>query len=98
MDFSKCQGGSFQIELTPNFFKAGSNSALLMDAFSRNFFVKGGVQINFNLTDLKLLEDSVEDSRNPAYHDINVKVTRYSSLFVTMDKKFQKEFIEKEYY
>lgn len=98
LDFAKYQGGSFQIELTPNFFKNPSESAMLMDAFSRNFFVKGGVQINFNLVDLAVLEDAMNDSENPLYHDINVKVTGYSSHFVTMDKKFQKEFIERVNY
>lgn len=98
LDFAKYQGGSFQIELTPNFFKAGVDSAKLMDAFSQNFFRKGGVQINFNLVDLSILEEAMEHPENPEYHDINVKVTGYSSHFVTMDKRFQKEFIERVNY
>lgn len=98
LDFQKYQGGSFQLELTPNFFKAGVDAAFLMDAFSQNFFKKGGVQINFNLVDLGVLEDAMNDSENPIYHDINVKVTGYSSHFVTMDKEFQKEFIERVNY
>ncbi|WP_075589898.1 pyruvate formate lyase family protein [Labilibacter marinus] len=98
LDFSKYQGGSFQLELTPNFFKTGSDSGKLMDSFSQNFFNKGGVQINFNLVDFKVLEEAMNDNENPIYHDINVKVTGYSSHFVTMDKKFQKEFIERVNY
>ncbi len=98
LDFAKYQGGSFQIELTPNFFKAGVDSAKMMDAFSRNFFTKGGVQINLNLVDLNVLSDAMEHPENPEYHDINVKVTGYSSHFVTMDKRFQKEFIERVNY
>jgi pyruvate-formate lyase len=98
LDFAKYQGGSFQIELTPNFFKAGVDSAKMMDAFSRNFFIKGGVQINLNIVDLNTLKDAMEHPENPYYHDINVKVTGYSSHFVTMDKKFQKEFIERVNY
>ncbi len=98
LDFSKYQGGSFQIELTPDFFKAGSEKDKLMDAFSVGFFKKGGVQINFNLVDLDVLEDAMNDNENPIYNDINVKVTGYSSHFVTMDKRFQKEFIERVNY
>ncbi|NOR75082.1 MAG: hypothetical protein GQ525_07970 [Draconibacterium sp.] len=98
LDFAKYQGGSFQIELTPDFFKVGAEKAKLMDAFSTGFFRKGGVQINFNLVDLEVLEDAMNDNDNPIYNDINVKVTGYSSHFVTMDKRFQKEFIERVNY
>ncbi|MGV8094422.1 MAG: pyruvate formate lyase family protein [Mangrovibacterium sp.] len=98
LDFAKYQGGSFQIELTPNFFKAGVDAAKLMTAFSETFFKKGGVQINFNLVDLGVLKEAMNDPKNPEYYDINVKVTGYSSHFVTMDKKFQKEFIERVNY
>ena len=69
-----------------------------MEAFAIAFFKKGGVQINFNLVDLKVLEEAYKDNDNPVYHDINVKVTGYSSHFVTMDKRFQKEFIERVNY
>jgi formate C-acetyltransferase len=98
LDFSKYQGGSFQIELTPDFFKAGMKKEKLMEAFSIAFFRKGGVQINLNLVDLELLKEAMNDHKNPAYQDINVKVTGYSSHFVTMDKRFQKEFIERVNY
>jgi formate C-acetyltransferase len=98
LDFSKYQGGSFQIELTPDFFKSGTDKAKLMDAFSTGFFKKGGVQINLNLVDLDILELAMNDNNNPVYNDINVKVTGYSSHFITMDKRFQKEFIERVNY
>jgi len=96
--FSKYQWGSFQIELTPDFFKAGMKKEKLMEAFSVAFFRKGGVQINLNLVDLELLKEAMNDNKNPFYQDINVKVTGYSSHFVTMDKRFQKEFIERVNY
>jgi pyruvate-formate lyase len=98
LSFEKYQGGSFQIELTPDFFKVGVDKEKMMEAFAIAFFRKGGVQINFNLVDLKVLEEAMHDNDNPVYHDINVKVTGYSSHFVTMDKRFQKEFIERVNY
>jgi formate C-acetyltransferase len=98
LDFSKYQGGSFQIELSPGFFKNGVKKAKLMNSFSETFFRKGGVQINFNLVDLAMLKEAMEHPENPEYHDINVKVTGYSCHFVTMDKMFQKEFIERVNY
>ena len=98
IDFSKYQGGSFQIELTPDYFKNKDQAAGLMYAFSETFFRKGGVQINFNLVDLKILSEAMDHSEDPVYQDINVKVTGYSSHFVSMDKKFQKEFTERVNY
>lgn len=98
LSFEKYQGGSFQIELTPDFFKAGTDKEKMMEAFAIAFFKKGGVQINFNLVDLEVLEEAMHDNDNPIYHDINVKVTGYSSHFVTMDKRFQKEFVERVNY
>lgn len=98
LDFSKYQGGSFQLELTPNFFKSSANIAKLMESFAITFFQKGGVQINFNLVDMEVLKAAMDDPNNPEYSDINVKVTGYSSHFVTMDKKFQKEFVERVNY
>ncbi len=98
LDFSKFQGGSFQIELTPDFFKAGIEKDKMIEAFSAGFFRKGGVQINLNLVDLAVLKDAMNNNDNPVYQDINVKVTGYSSHFVTMDKRFQKEFIERVNY
>jgi formate C-acetyltransferase len=98
LDFTKYQGGSFQIELTPDFFKAGTDPAKLMESFAIGFFRKGGVQINLNLVDLEVLKEAMNDPENPEYADINVKVTGYSSHFVTMDKRFQKEFVERVNY
>lgn len=98
LDFTKYQGGSFQIELTPNFFKNTRDAAKLMEVFSVTFFEKGGVQINLNLVDLEVLQAAMKDPKNPEYSDINVKVTGYSSHFVTMDKKFQQEFVERVNY
>ena len=88
LDFAKYQGGSFQIELTPNFFKAGTDAALLMDAFSQNFFRKGGVQINFNLVDLSVLEDAMN-------HPENLKLSVHSgsdkfSIYPIMGELIQK--------
>ena len=52
----------------------------------------------YAMTGVSILEDAMNHPENPEYHDINVKVTGYSSHFVTMDKKFQKEFIERVNY
>jgi len=98
LDFTKYQGGSFQIELQPSFFRSGVNRAQLLDAFAISYFENGGVQINFNLVDLETLKAAMKDTKNPDYADINVKVTGYSSHFVTMDRKFQEEFIERVNY
>ena len=98
LDFSKYQGGSFQIELHPSFFAEGFDRGQLVDVFARAFFKKGGVQINLNVFDLDDLKEAYEHPEDEKYEDIVVKVTGYSAHFTKMDRLFQKEFIERVNY
>jgi formate C-acetyltransferase len=98
IDFKKFQGGSLQIELHPSFFPKGCQRGTLMKQFSEAFFKKGGVQINLNVFDFKMLHDAYKNPENPDYDHIVVKVTGYSSHFTKMDRKFQKEFISRVNY
>ena len=98
IDFRKFQGGSLQIELQPNFFPENCNRGELMLQFSNAFFKQGGVQINLNVFDFKMLQDAYANPENSEYDYIVVKVTGYSSHFTKMDRKFQKEFITRVNY
>ncbi len=98
IDYSEYQGGSFQVELTPSFFKDGQRRGELVRHFADSFFEMGGVQINLNVVDLAQLKLAMESPENPEYRNIVVKVTGYSSHFVIMDRKFQEEFIERVNY
>lgn len=98
IDFSKYQGGSFQVELEPTFFGEDTDRGPLVTAFAKTFFQKGGVQINLNVIDLEILQKAMEDPTNPDYQDIVVKVTGYSAHFLGMDKRFQEEFLQRVNY
>ena len=98
LDFAKYQGGSMQIELHPSYFPQDADRGALVEQFARAFFQKGGVQINLNVFDLADLQDAYEHPEKTEYDNIVVKVTGYSSHFTSMDRKLQKEFIERVNY
>jgi formate C-acetyltransferase len=98
LDYSRYQGGSFQIEVQPSFFPKDARKGDLVETFSRIFFEKGGVQINLNTIDLEKLKDAMEHPEKDEYKNLVVKVTGYSAHFVVMDKKFQEEFLQRVNY
>ena len=98
VDNVKFQGGSLQIEMQPKFFDGRENMGEYIRNFSETFFRRGGVQINLNIMDLEELKKAIDDPMNPEYRNIIVKVTGYTSRFVTLAKKFQQEFVSRENY
>jgi len=98
LDYTKYQGGSFQVELQPSFFPAGRSKGDFVDVFSKIFFNQGGVQINLNTIDLEKLKDAMEHPEKKEYRSLVVKVTGYSSHFIVMDRKFQEEFLQRVNY
>ena len=98
LNYAEYQGGSFQIELHPSFFPSEQPRGQFVQAFADHFFQKGGVQINLNVVDLKVLEDAMHHPEKEEYKGIVVKVTGYSAHFVFMDRKFQEEFIKRVNY
>lgn len=98
VDNVKFQGGSLQIELQPKFFDGKENMSEYIRNFSQAYFRDGGVQINLNIMDLEELKKAIDDPTNPEYCNIIIKVTGYTSRFVTLAKKFQEEFVSRENY
>lgn len=89
----KFQGGSLQVELQPKFFDGKENRWEYIKNFSETFFRNGGTQINLNIMDLKALSDAIEHPDNPEYQNIIIKITGYTSRFVTLTETFQREFV-----
>jgi formate C-acetyltransferase len=98
VEFRKFQGGSFQIELEPSYFPEGIRRADLVEMFACTFFKLSGVQINLNIISMEKLKQAMEHPELPEHQAIVVKVTGYSSHFLIMDRKFQKEFIQRVNY
>jgi formate C-acetyltransferase len=98
LDFVKYQGGSFQVELQPNFFPPDTQRGALVEPFATSFFQMGGVQINLNVISLEKLHDAMKHPEKPENQEIVVKVTGYSAHFTVMDRTFQEEFIERVNY
>jgi formate C-acetyltransferase len=98
LDFTKYQGGSFQIELDPSFFPADYPRSTYVQAFALSFFQLGGVQINLNVVDLAQLRRAMDHPEEPQFRNLVVKVTGYSAHFVNMDRKLQEEFLQRVNY
>ncbi len=98
VDNAKFQGGSLQIELQPKFFDGREDIGEYIRNFSETYFRQGGVQINMNIMDLHELRKAIGDPDNPEYRNIIIKITGYTSRFVTLAKKFQEEFVERVNY
>ena len=97
-DNRKFLGGSLQIELQPKFFDGKDNLPVYAEQFSKAFFANGGVQINLNIIDLETLRDAIVNPTKPEYQNIIVKVTGYTSRFITLSRSFQEEFVGRENY
>ena len=97
-DNRKFLGGSLQIELQPKFFDGKDNLPVYAEQFSKAFFANGGVQINLNILDLETLRDAIVNPTKPEYQNIIVKVTGYTSRFITLSRSFQEEFVGRENY
>ena len=98
VDNKKFLGGSLQIELQPKFFDGKEEIYKYVEDFSKAYFRKNGVQINLNIMDLEQLKDAIIHPDNPEYQNIIVKVTGYTSRFVTLSKSFQEEFVGRNNY
>ncbi len=93
VDNKKFQGGSLQIELQPRFFDGKEEMWKYIKNFSETFFKKNGIQINLNIMDLERLKEAIEHPEDPEYQNIIIKVTGYTSRFVTLSRTFQEEFV-----
>lgn len=98
VDNAKFQGGSLQIELQPTFFDGKENMWEYIKNFSETYFKRGGIQINLNIMDLNALKDAIDHPDNPEHQHIIIKITGYTSRFVTLAEKFQREFVERVNY
>ncbi|MDD5727867.1 MAG: pyruvate formate lyase family protein, partial [Victivallales bacterium] len=94
----KFQGGSLQVELQPKFFDGKEEMWKYIKNFSEAYFRKGGIQINMNIMNLNELRKAIDDPDNPEYRNIIIKITGYTSRFITLDRKFQQEFVERVNY
>ena len=63
--FHKFQGGSFQIDLQPQFFDGKEDKGGYIEKFAKAYLKNGGVQINCNNIDLEKLKSAVNDPKKP---------------------------------
>lgn len=57
------------------------------------YFLRGGMQMQFNVVDRKTLLDAQENPEK--YRNLIVRVAGYSAYFVNLDKTVQQDIIER---
>jgi len=95
VDHHKFQGGSLQLDMQPKFFDGKEDIWKYIRDFSSTFFKKGGMQINLNIMDVEKLCDAMEHPENKEYQNIVIRVTGYASRFISLNRSYQEEFIER---
>ncbi|MEF9426972.1 MAG: hypothetical protein L0956_07305, partial [Candidatus Mariimomonas ferrooxydans] len=95
VDHKKFQGGSLQLDIQPKFFDGKDNISKYIRDFSTTFFKKGGMQINLNIMDVNKLRDAIDHPENPEYQNIVIRVTGYASRFISLNRNYQEDFVER---
>ncbi len=95
IDQRKFQGGPIQIDIQPKFLDDKDNAWKFIRDFSTTFFKKGGTQIILNVMDVEKLRDAMDHPEKPEYQNIVIRVTGYASRFVTLNRSYQEEFVER---
>jgi len=91
LGFEQLQGGPFQLELDPSLFRGQENPSKLVEAITTSYFEMGGVHIFFNIVSVQTLKEAMEKPEE--YGHLMVRVTGYSTHFVHLDRRLQKEII-----
>lgn len=95
LNFSRLDGGPFQMELDPAVLAVDNPSARLAEIV-KSYFEMGGQHIELNI---HTLEDLKEAMINPdKYQNLVVRVTGFSSRFVALREEVQKEIIARMRY
>jgi formate C-acetyltransferase len=83
-------GVAFTMGIDPGFI-SGEEGPQILSSLIKSYAQMGGMQIQFNMTDMKILLDAQE---NPdAYKDLLVRVAGYSAYFTDLSKDVQDEII-----
>ncbi len=86
--FRLWNGANLNMRFSPNQAEAGKLAALV-----KGFFSQGGLQVQFNMIDSKVLRAAQKDPAQ--YQDIVVRVSGYSAYFVNLTDIAQEEIISR---
>ena len=91
-DYSKVACGTvINQKFSPSMFQDGKREKLL--ALIKTYFRKGGQEMQINATSREVLMDAMEHPEN--YGDLVVRVSGFSAFYVTLDKRVQKDILER---
>lgn len=93
LGFEELAGGSFQLEMDPNFLRLEDNKDKVLSDLVWSYFTLGGVHVFVNVVSVETLEKAMKNSE--MYEDLVVRVTGYSAHFTQLDEAIQKDIISR---
>jgi formate C-acetyltransferase len=87
---------AFNVKYVPSAHDCHAKAVKHMAAYVRTYCEQGGMQIQFNVVDSKVLQDAVLHPEN--YRDLLVRISGYNAYFVTLNPDMQQELIERAQY
>jgi len=72
---------------------AGEDGRVVLEALLKGYFSQGGMQVQINVLDQKVLEEAVADPEN--HRNLLVRISGYSAYFVDLTPEMQQEIIDR---
>ncbi len=87
---------AFNVKLVPSPKVARKKTVETMAAYVKSYFDQGGMQIQFNMVDSKILRDAMAHPEN--YKNLLVRISGYNAYFVNLNHQMQMELVERAEY
>ncbi len=87
---------AFNVKLVPAAKDSREKTVDTMFAYVKSYFDQGGMQIQFNMVDSRVLRDAMANPEN--YQNLLVRISGYNAYFVNLNREMQLELIERTEY
>ncbi|MCP4115348.1 MAG: formate acetyltransferase [Desulfobacteraceae bacterium] len=87
---------AFNVKLVPSARDSRKKTVDTMAAYVKSYFDQGGMQIQFNMVDSRVLRDAMANPEN--YKNLLVRISGYNAYFVNLNRQMQMELVERAEY
>jgi formate C-acetyltransferase len=87
---------AFNVKLVPAAKDTREKTVDTMVAYVKSYFEQGGMQIQFNMVNSRVLRDAMANPEN--YQNLLVRISGYNAYFVNLNRDMQLELIERTEY
>ncbi len=87
---------AFNVKLVPSAHDTRDKTVETMYSFVKSYFEQGGMQMQFNMVNSRVLRDAMANPEN--YRNLLVRISGYNAYFVHLNREMQLELIERTEY